>query len=542
MKTILKTSFFLVVLLITTTIVAQTPQSFSYQTVIRDNTGNPLANQSISLKISILKGESNGTTVYSETHNKTTNAFGLVNLNIGDGSVVSGNFANINWGNDIYFVKTELDATGGNNFTVMGVQQLLSVPYALHAKTVAIDNVNDADANPTNELQDLSFNNSTGVLSISNGNSVTLPTTSGGDNWGTQTVQHNTTLSGNGTTASPLQVVGDLTDDQTLSLSGNNLSISGGNSVNLNSIDNQILTLSGDNLTISNGNTANLSSIDNQTLSYNSVSGQLSIVNGNSVTIPSSADNWGSQTVQHNTTLSGNGTTASPLQVVGDLTDDQTLALSGNTLSISDGNNVDMSGISSFIYRQINLDPSYPELDDVNQIVYLNGTTSTVALPSDPTIGRIVYLTSSASATKISSNGKALRKDGTTYLGDTIITMQNLANGTGIIGLIYTGNQWMLFSNESNAGLKTKVQGKVDATGFAGAFYVSKPVVGTKVSTGTYRLSIDSENMNIYNCMVTTKTEGTIASVSNSADYITIYIYDIFTNLKVDSEFNFILY
>lgn len=110
---------------------AQTPQKMSYQSVIRNNSGVLVTNINVGIKISILQGNISGTVVYSETHLVLTNTNGLASLEIGGGNVVSGNFATVNWSNGPYFVKTEIDTTGGTNYTISGTSQLLSVPYAL---------------------------------------------------------------------------------------------------------------------------------------------------------------------------------------------------------------------------------------------------------------------------------------------------------------------------------------------------------------------------------------------------------------------------
>jgi hypothetical protein len=114
---------------------AQTPQSFSYQTVIRDAGWNVLANQSVGIEISILEDATNGTSVYKEEHASTTSQIGLVNLAVGEGTVVSGDFTTIDWGNHSYFIQVAIDVTGGSNYQVMGTTQLRSVPYALYAET-----------------------------------------------------------------------------------------------------------------------------------------------------------------------------------------------------------------------------------------------------------------------------------------------------------------------------------------------------------------------------------------------------------------------
>ena len=139
---------------------SQTPESFKYQAVARDVSGTVLINQAVAFQISLLKGSTTGNAVFVETHSVTTNAFGLVNLEIGKGSLVSGSFSAIDWSADSYFVKIELDETGGTNYKLMGTSQLLSVPYALHAKTVE-------------QKQSLSLKGDT--LSISEGNTVILP-------------------------------------------------------------------------------------------------------------------------------------------------------------------------------------------------------------------------------------------------------------------------------------------------------------------------------------------------------------------------------
>jgi N-acetylneuraminic acid mutarotase len=112
---------------------AQAPQAFPYQAVARDNSGNLLANQAISIRFNVLDGSNSGPSVYQERHNTSTNALGLFNVHIGQGTVLSGAFNSIAWGSGSKFLKIELDPAGGNSFTVMGTTQLLSVPYALYA-------------------------------------------------------------------------------------------------------------------------------------------------------------------------------------------------------------------------------------------------------------------------------------------------------------------------------------------------------------------------------------------------------------------------
>jgi len=110
---------------------AQVPKKFNYQAVCRNSTGGILANQSLSLRISIHDTSAIGTLLYRETHTTTTSIFGLVNLQIGTGVVDSGSFAAINWGVGLKFLEVEIDT--GSGYSSIGTPQLLSVPYALYA-------------------------------------------------------------------------------------------------------------------------------------------------------------------------------------------------------------------------------------------------------------------------------------------------------------------------------------------------------------------------------------------------------------------------
>ena len=114
---------------------AQAPESMNYQAVIRDGSGNVVANQTVSLRIKILQGSVSGSPVYVETFNPTTNAYGSIAIQIGTGSVITGTFNTIDWGANSYFVETAVDISGWANYTVISTTQLMSVPYALYAKT-----------------------------------------------------------------------------------------------------------------------------------------------------------------------------------------------------------------------------------------------------------------------------------------------------------------------------------------------------------------------------------------------------------------------
>ena len=121
-------------LLLTASVWAQAPQKMSYQAVIRNSSNALITSTPVGMQISILQGSSTGTAVYVETQTPSTNANGLVSLEIGTGTVVFGNFTTIDWAMGPYFIKTETDPTGGTSYTIVGTSQLMSVPYALFAE------------------------------------------------------------------------------------------------------------------------------------------------------------------------------------------------------------------------------------------------------------------------------------------------------------------------------------------------------------------------------------------------------------------------
>lgn len=126
----------LLLALFATILSAQIPQGFSYQAVAFTSAGSPVVNGNVSIKISILDNSASGTNLYTETHSKTTNSKGLVNLNIGQGTALYGTFSAINWTVNPKFLKVEIDAAGGSNYTSVGTNQLMTVPYAMVAGNV----------------------------------------------------------------------------------------------------------------------------------------------------------------------------------------------------------------------------------------------------------------------------------------------------------------------------------------------------------------------------------------------------------------------
>ena len=155
----------------------QTPEGVSYQAVATDQEGAAIANQSIAVRFSILESSPTGTPVYVESHNTSTDPYGLFNLVLGTGIHEGGNASSlgaVSWGLNTHYLTVELDINSNGSFVSMGTQQMLSVPYALYAAE-AETSASDEDQSSTNELQSLTLSGDT--LRLSNGGEVILPLT-----------------------------------------------------------------------------------------------------------------------------------------------------------------------------------------------------------------------------------------------------------------------------------------------------------------------------------------------------------------------------
>ncbi len=273
-----KITIIITILLITiTSTYAQ--NSFKYQAVFRDTNDKPYTNTNIDLRFTILSGNPTGTIVYSEKQTIVSSSIGIVSANIGEGTVLSGDFIGIDWSSNKYYLKVDADINGTGNYVFFGTNIISKVPMAVYADKCG--DTDDADADPQNEIQSLSFDSNTNQLSISNGNSVTIPT--GGDDADADPNNEIQTISKSGNTVSLsknggsfIDAIDDADNDptneiQTLSKSGNIISLSknGGSFTDEvddadNNPNNEIQTLSktGNTITLSKNGGSFIDAVD----------------------------------------------------------------------------------------------------------------------------------------------------------------------------------------------------------------------------------------------------------------------------------------
>ena len=361
----------LLMLLICSVLIAQSvPFSINYQAIARDANGKPILNASIDIEISILQGSTNGNVIFSETHSTQTNQFGLYMVLIGDGNS-SDDLSTIDWATDEYFIETRVSIN--NSPTLSSTARLSSVPYAFLSQRAVIDQVDDNDNNPENEIQELSLNGN--ILSLSSANSIDLSDLVGATGADNQQIT-DFSLNGNmltvtiedGNTQS-VNLEPILSDNQQLSLVGTILFLEGGGQVDLTTLqdgigtDDQTLSLNGTEITIENGNSIDLSGViptggtDDQTLILTGT--DLMIEDGNSVDLITLQDGIGTddQMLSLNgteiTIENGNSIDLSGVIPIGG-TDDQTLTLTGTDLMIENGNSVDLSDLQIWKYENNN--------------------------------------------------------------------------------------------------------------------------------------------------------------------------------------------
>jgi hypothetical protein len=430
---------------------AQSDQGFNYQAVVQNSDGEIIKDDFVSLRFWILKGNSNGDVLYRESHSAVyTGTEGILSLQIGTGNSDVGDFESIDWSADKHFIRIDLDENNGTDYTQMGITQLMAVPYAMYA-----------------------FNAGGGAS---------------GDDWGNQTVNSDNTISGNGTASSPLSVNTSAvnTDNQSLSIDGNQLSISNGNTISIptggtdadadptNEL--QSLSVDGSELTISAGNTVTLPSDADadatnelQSLSINGA--ELSISNGNTITIPTGGTDADADPTNELQDLSnsksgdnvtvnitdGNSTTFNVRD--GDFSNSnelQDLSYSNNTLSISNGNSVSIA------------EGTWTENSSANAVYYDGKVNVGIDNFSNNTTGAALYVngegmfrsgSSSNSYSQIGGQGTiSLYKSGTEVasLEDGSLTLKEPSNGNN--------NQVIIDADASLIAIRNNNQPLIDLT------------------------------------------------------------------------------
>jgi hypothetical protein len=149
--------------------------AINYQAVIRSSDGKVVSSKSIAVQMTIFNDIQSQNMVYKENHTTETNEFGMINLKIGLGQSVFGVFDNINWSTGTFYVQVAVDFTGGNNYEIIGISQLLSVPYALYAKKSGDLNVANMSDTFVKELADKLKLNSTSLIDPKITNTDFLP-------------------------------------------------------------------------------------------------------------------------------------------------------------------------------------------------------------------------------------------------------------------------------------------------------------------------------------------------------------------------------
>ena len=410
------------------------PEAFSYQAVIRKTDGSIIADKNVGVQISITAKSINDTLFYTENHFVKTNKFGLVDLEIGRGTVVKGIFANIDWSGNKHFIRVSFSENGALPFTFVGASELLSVPFANYAKRsgdalkegngIKIANgvvSNTGDLNNTNEIQSLSLTGNT--LSISSGNTVILPQSQVGPQGakgdtgstgaagakgdtgdkgakgdigltgangaqgiqGTKGDKGDTGASGTNGAQGTQGIPGAKGD---IGLTGQTgaqgaqgsqgvqgpAGTSGSGSYNAGTG----ISISGNTIT-NTGDDDNSTSNEIQTLSL--VGNNLTISSGNTVALPSS----GGSTYSAGTGLALSGTTFNNTGDLSSTNEIQTLSLTGNTLSITNGNSVGLPIATPYtagtgIGVNSNVITNTGDLSSTNEIQALSISGSTLSL------------------------------------------------------------------------------------------------------------------------------------------------------------------
>jgi hypothetical protein len=196
-----KTNLILLTVLLTAGVFAQSPEKMSYQAVIRDSIGILVTDTQIGMEINILQGSASGSVVYTETQTPITNSNGLISIEIGSET----GFSSIDWANNTYYIETKTAIVAPlTTYTITGVSQLLSVPYALHTKTAESITGTITETDPVYTISQAANITAGDITHLSNLSGINT-----GDQDGSETkviAGTNVTVSGSGTIGSPYMV------------------------------------------------------------------------------------------------------------------------------------------------------------------------------------------------------------------------------------------------------------------------------------------------------------------------------------------------
>ncbi len=173
MKKLLRLPLINFLILFSFNLFAQTQNAFNFQAVIRNDTGELLSNQEIKVLFEILENNPNGEVIFLQESDVTSNKYGLITAEIGNDEIVEGDFSNISWSENSYFIRISVDFEASGNYEEIGVSQLLSVPYAMYAKSSGNSYWEKSEEGIYNSTDNVSI----GSNSPSNLLSISLPET-----------------------------------------------------------------------------------------------------------------------------------------------------------------------------------------------------------------------------------------------------------------------------------------------------------------------------------------------------------------------------
>ena len=519
-------------LFINLSVFAQIPKGINYQGVARLATGTPIAQKTISVRVSILQNSPTGTIEYSETHQPTTNEFGLFTLVIGQGTADTGNFEFISWANGNKWLEIEMDPEGASNYSLIGSQQLMSVPYSYYAQYAGnslkagpglsienniISNTGDNDNNATNELNTNVVLGTDKILRITDAGGTKqadLSVLAG-------TVQNISQVLSQGTDAgaqriSNLGAPTNLTDAATKTYVDNHVDADASPTNEI-----QDLNLTGNNLTITNNTVATtinlapyLDNTDNQNLTLNPLIGTsrtVNISNGSSVTFDvADNDNNATNEIQALTKTGGqislsNGGGTVTLNDDSNTNEIQTLSKVGATISLTSGGSV-----------ALNDDSNSNEIQDLNRVgntLSLTGDATTVDLSP--------YLDNTDGQTLVTQSVDANTRSVAITGGNTVnVDVRDAdANATNELQDLTLAANTLSLSNDATTVNLTPYLDNTDNQNLS----LATPIVGTNrtinISNGTNVTFdvADNDNNSTNEIQTLSKTGATIALTSGGS-------------------------